>query len=324
MKYLTYLTYYSLLNIYNNLDINKPLIKVDKVFFQIIIILLLYNSGCAHLTDRESHMIAYELRTVVSIQIPFNTDKVVWSNINNTLFIANKNDNTISIYRDDKIINRIGGLGFGKDSFNRLTDITLSPNGKLLALDSFQKSIKQFDDNGKWMENHYLSEVHDPYLLDVRRDGTVYIYDKQLNEVLIYDDKLNEVIYRFGKFYFKNPISLVCNDKWITVYDKDLNTSFIFDQYGRLERELSGNYQVDRHFQKYLLDTNKLIIHKSDSQLKSVFSSSPADYFIVKNGFLIQAIGRQIIVSQIVYNKPRNLSSKELSTNAMYYNVISS
>jgi len=273
-----------------------------KFSILIILISLFIISSCSQYGYRQDTYLTERLETVSEIILSFKPAKVIWANFERTLFVSDSKTSLIYIYKDNQQVNAVGGPGFGVDNFNRLTDIAVSPHGKLLALDSFQKQIKQFDNNGKWLENHTIVGVQEPYLFDVGRDGTLYVYDKAYNEIVMIDEQLKEVLQRFGKFYFDNPVSVRTSNQMVIVYDEGKDQTFIFDSYGRLEKDLSGYWQVDRYNKRYLLQKGKILIDVNRDEQK-ILTPQTIDSFTVKENYLYQTVGNRVIVTEIVYKR---------------------
>ena len=112
-------------------------------FFLILIIW-----GCTNLEFSRQYQ-PQEFQVLQEFDLDFVPDKCIYLDVDNILFALQKNSNQIYIFRDGAQINIIGGIGSEAAKFNQLCDIALSPDGKLLALDSFQKKIKKFDKDGK-------------------------------------------------------------------------------------------------------------------------------------------------------------------------------
>lgn len=276
----------------------RPHLKYPVIF---IALLLLILSGCSFNGTSRAQRVPEGTRSLLALSLPFNPGKVAYSSIDNTLFVSDPGNNQIHIYKNGRHINTIGGLGFAESNFNRLSDITVSPNGKLLALDSFRKIIKKFDSNGMWLENYEIRQLSEPLLFDVAHDGTVFVYDRTSNEIVIFDERIEEIIYRFGKFLVREPLQLTATSLHVSVYDKSTDQSLMFDSFGKLTETLDGYWQTDRFDNKYLLTTNKVHVPLTGKDL--LLSAKPWHSFIVKNGMIHLVTGREINISEIVYER---------------------
>jgi hypothetical protein len=257
--------------------------------------------SCSLGVEKLSPLFPIEAKLIQQVDLPFTPVKAVFSKTDNTVYVWEDKSSHIHLYRDGKKINTIGGLGFSESSFHKLSDIAVTFNGKLLALDSFQKKIKKFDSNGMLIDTYSLVDVNSPALFDVSRDGALYIYDSAANEVVIVDEQLNNVIYRFGKFQFTEPLQLNVNQQYVTIYDKGSNTTFLHNVYGKFEEKLSGYWQIDRHLQRYRLISG-VITHQPTGR-NFQLSPTPWTSFCIDSNILIAISNRQVTVSEIIYEK---------------------
>ncbi len=227
-----------------------------RTCFILILSVLLF--GCTINTEQQTLRVPKDTRDIIALSLPFTPQKIAYSSLDNSLYVMEQESNAIHIYKNGKHVNKIGGLGFGDHNFSRLSDIAVSPHGRLLALDSFQKTIKKFDSDGMWLENYSIRSLNEPVLFDVSHDGMVFVYDRTSNEIVIFDEKLEDIIYRFGKFLLRDPLQLTCTFLHVTIYDDSYDKTFIFDMFGDLLETIDGFWQIDRFDNKYLLATNKI------------------------------------------------------------------
>src|SRR5690554_3760998 len=291
--------------------------KMSLCYTVSVILLFLILFGCSFSSDQPQRRSATGTRDILSLKLPYTPARVAYSSLDNSLFIMEPESNLIHIFQNGVRINTIGGLGFGESNFNRLSDITVSPHGRLLALDSFQKVIKKFDGNGMWLENYPVTQLNEPLLFDVAHDGTVFIYDRTSNEIVIYDEKIEEITYRFGKFLLRDPILLSSTFTHVTVYNRGSNKSFIFDTYGRLTDTLICFWQTDRFNNRFLLNLNRISLYQSSAFIQSRgetkirdgitaerefhVSAAPWQSFIVKRGIITLIAQNGIQISELVY-----------------------
>lgn len=209
-----------------------------------------------------------------------------------------KKTNKIHIFKDGKQINIIGGLGFEKNNFSKLADITLSPDGNLLALDSFQKTIKKFDSTGKWIAELSLENISEPTLFDISIDETLYVFDNNSDEIYIASSFDESSLYSFGKFYLTNPTKLILDKNNLIVSDG--NKTLIFDTFGQFVDELNGNFQFDR-FQMYELKEN-FIEHKKSGK-KFAISPNLWKDFMVQDNYCFLISDNEVWIFSIIYEK---------------------
>ncbi|MCB5231223.1 MAG: hypothetical protein WCX83_01945 [Candidatus Cloacimonas sp.] len=278
-------------------DVKLPRIKNCIALFIAIFSLF----ACSVNTELRVKRHPVDTKEVQSIHLPFRPEKIACSKLDNRLYVWEAGSNQIHLYQDSKRINTIGGLGFGESNFTKLSDITTTFNGRLLALDSFQKKIKKFDSSGMHLETFALNELNNPTLFDISRDGALYIYDATTNEVVIYDDSFKEIIYRFGKFQFVEPSSISVTRYNVTIYDKKTDTTYIHNSFGKLEEKLEGYWQVDNYLQKYQL-SNGIIKHNETSKNLQT-SATPKRSFFIKDNLIMSISEREATLSEIIYEK---------------------
>ncbi len=197
-------------------------------------------------------------------------------------------------------MNTIGGFGFTSSSFNKLADITLSPDGNLLALDSFQKKIKKFDDNGKLIAEFSLKGFIEPTLFAVADDETYYIYDNATKEVIITRTFDETDWFPFGKFQLKKPSKISLAKNKILIFDKQNDSTTIFGTLGQFQNELDGNIQIDKQ-QLYILKNHYIYHPKSENKL--AISINKWHDFSLKN-YVILLSDNEIWIGKLSYLEP--------------------
>ena len=268
-----------------------------KYSYRLFILLILFLTACSTI-EMQYYRIPEEINIIQKIKTDFIPEKCLYSSINKTAFILEKEANIIHIYKNGKKINTIGGLGFTSTSFNKLADITLSPDGNLLALDSFQKKVKKFDTDGRWITEFDLKNTNSPTLFDISVDETFYIYDENLKEIIVEKNFDSNNYFTFGKFQFKNPSLLTLTRNFIIVYDKGKKTSLIFDTLGKFIEEKDGKIQYD-NLEEYKLEINDITNIKSNK--KFAISVNHWNNFLIKNNFCIILSDSEIWITKLLY-----------------------
>ncbi|MEA2096760.1 MAG: 6-bladed beta-propeller [Candidatus Cloacimonadota bacterium] len=264
------------------------------------ILLILFLTACSTI-EMQYYRIPEKINIIQKIKTDFVPKKCLYSSINKTAFVLEKEANIIHIYKNGKKINTIGGLGFTSTSFNKLADITLSPDGNLLALDSFQKKIKKFDIDGKLIAELNLNDFIEPALLAVAIDETYYIYDNAFKEIIITRTFGQSDWYTFGKFQLNNPSKINLGKNEIMIYDKLKNSTLIFGILGRFQNEIDGNIQIEKQ-QQYILK-NYFIYHpKSDSKF-AISTNKWNDFSIEDNVILLS--DNEIWIGKLTYSEPK-------------------
>ena len=272
---------------------------MKKNSFGFIILPFLLLSACSTI-DIQTHRIPEKFQTIYNIQTDFIPKKCLYSSINKTVFVLEEQAEVIHIFRNGKKVNTIGGLGFASSSFNKLADITLSPDGNLLALDSFQQKVKKFDDSGKLIAEFNLKGFIEPTLFTVADDETYYIYDNATKEVIITRTFDESDWFPFGKFQLKNPSKICLARNEILIYDKQNDTTTIFGSLGQFKNELKGNVLIDKQ-QLYILK-NHFIYHPK-TEHKLAISTNKWQDFSIKNNVILLA-DNEIWIGKLTYLEP--------------------
>ncbi len=272
---------------------------MKKNSLRLFILPFLLLTSCATI-DIQSQRIPDKFQTIYNIQTDFIPKKCLYSSINKTAFVLEEQAEIIHIFRNGKKVNTIGGLGFTALNFNKLADITLSPDGNLLALDSFQKKIKKFDDSGKLITEFSLKGFIEPTLFAVADDETYYIYDNATKEVIITRTFDQSDWFPFGKFQLKYPTKISLAKNKILIFDKQNDSTTIFGTLGQFQNELEGNIQIDKQ-QLYVLKNHYIYHPKSENKL--AISINKWHDFSLKN-YVILLSETEIWIGKLSYLEP--------------------
>lgn len=273
---------------------------IKKHSFKFFILLILFLAACSAI-EMQSYRTPENITITQKIQTAFVPKKCLYSSINKTAFVLEKEADIIHIYKNGKKVNTIGGLGFTSSSFNKLADITLSPDGNLLALDSFQKKIKKFDIDGKLIAELNLNNFIEPALFAVAVDETYYIYDNASKEIVITRTFDQSDWYTFGKFQLSDPSKMSLGKNEIAVYDEQKNSTLIFGILGRFQNEIDGNIQIEKQ-QRYILKDYFIHHPKSDSKF-AISTNKWNDYSIEDNVILLS--DNEIWIGKLTYSEPK-------------------
>lgn len=271
-----------------------------KHSYRLFILLILFLTACSTI-EMQYYRIPEKINIIQKIKTDFVPEKCLYSSINKTAFVLEKEANIIHIYKNGKKINTIGRLGFTSNSFNKLADITLSPDGNLLALDSFQKKIKKFDIDGKLIVELNLNDFIEPALLAVAIDETYYIYDNAFKEIIITRTFDQSDWYTFGKFQLSDPSKISLGKNEITIYDKLKNSTIIFGILGRFQNEIDGNIQIEKQ-QQYILKEH--FIYHPKSANKFAISTNKWNDFIIEDNVILLS-DNEIWIGKLTYSEPK-------------------
>jgi hypothetical protein len=255
---------------------------------------LLY--GCASQSVLEKKLQVKEWRELYRIHLSYQPEKCLYSFIKDTAYVMDKETAQIEIFRSGKKTNSIGGRGMDKLSFNSLSDIALAMDGTIFALDSFQKKIKRFDENGGFVSQMEISEIAYPTLFDVASDETFYLYDEDRNEIAIV--RKGSKIEHFGKFVLQKPMFLLVKNNFITIYDEATGKTLFFSTFGKLLDERNGfvmrENQVD-----FQLRSN--FIQPVNSETMFAVSPETWNSFLIKHNAAVLLSEKGILVGRFFY-----------------------
>ncbi len=271
-----------------------------KNSFRLFLLLILFLVACSTI-EMQSYRTPENIIIIQKIQTDFIPKKCLYSSISKTAFVLEDDSNIIHIYRNGKKINTIGGLGFTTTSFNKLADITLSPDGNLLALDSFQKKIMKFDIDGKLITEINLNDFVEPTLFEIAMDETYYIYDNASKEIIITRTFDESDWYTFGKFQFSDPCKINLGKNEITVYEEQKNTTMIFGILGRFQNEIDGNIQIEKQQQFTLKD---YFIYHPKSDNKFALSANKWNDFSIEDNVILLS-DNEIWIGKLTYLEPK-------------------
>ncbi len=227
----------------------------------------------------------------------FKIEKVCYNSIEQVVYLWEANSDQIHIFQQDKRINTIGGRGFERSNFQKLSDICLSPDGNLIALDSFDRSLKKFDKTGNLITEIKIAKNLNPSLAAVSIDEKIYIYDDKRKEILMLDDKGKESG-SFGSLQFNEVSCLELNKDILSLYDSEQDITLFYSRYGQLLDEHEGRcfMEMDQvfcqrdYFLEYIPSGEKLAVHTSKWQ--KIFYQSPE---------IILYDGEKIIIGKMRY-----------------------
>ncbi|MBN1327184.1 MAG: hypothetical protein JW996_04475 [Candidatus Cloacimonetes bacterium] len=267
---------------------------MPKKFSLWIVIIL---AGCSTFS-RQQYLKPVSMNVIYRIYPDFKSAKALYSASEKTLYALDPNNSKIHIYHEGKKINVIGGLGFSQGNFSRIADIALTPDGKLLVLDSFEKKISRFDRDGKMTAEFDLTDLPEPVLLDLTIDEKFYFYDRNYQEVIFRQQLNDDNYYEFGKFQIRSPDQLTVTRNYVILYSRDEDCSFVFDRFGQFISEDKGYVQYDR---KVRYDLAGNYITSGSGAEKFALSPERWTNFMIREGYCTIISDREIQVLEIIY-----------------------
>ncbi|MDZ4181852.1 MAG: hypothetical protein U1B83_03160, partial [Candidatus Cloacimonadaceae bacterium] len=113
---------------------------------------------------------------ILAQESPGTNAKALYEPRTGTLFVLQRETHEIHIYRENMRINSIGGLGFERINFQRLSDMALDNEGSLLVLDSLHRRIKKFSVDGKYISEIALSDTQQPEYFCPGTEQNIFVY----------------------------------------------------------------------------------------------------------------------------------------------------
>ncbi len=176
-----------------------------------------------------------DFRETESFRVENIYEKAVSDPRSGSVFAMSKASQEVHIFRKGIQINSIGGLGFERTNFQRLSDIGVDTDGGLLALDSAQKLLRKFSPEGSVIAEQQLSDLRQPELFCVSGDGTLFVYDSATSEIVSYSPLDNTELYRFGRFEIEHPVSIACNNDYLYIYSETKASTYVFYLLGQFK-----------------------------------------------------------------------------------------
>ena len=146
------------------------------------ILVLIATAGCAGI-DSGRTVVPSDLRVSDNLTLPFKADKCLFDQKTTTYYISEQNRSNIYLYRNQVLINTLGGFGSEKVNFQKLSDIALDPDGNLLALDEFARQIRKYSPDGKWIADIDILGFNQPSSFCSTPDGEIIMYDSAVKEL---------------------------------------------------------------------------------------------------------------------------------------------
>ncbi len=265
-----------------------------------LFLLVALLSGCSWLQDRPV-VVPVSLQESERLDFRMPIRKCCFDPITKTLYIMPENENAVHIYRQGKEINIIGRLGFEKSNFSRLDDITLATDGKILALDSFSRKIKKFDQEGKWIANYDLNFLKEPTRFDVNDNEEIYVYDNFSKDICIISNSTEEEHFTFGKFQLTDPQRITANRDYVWIYDKAVDQTLIYNAMGQHLEDADGFVQLDRFSQKFKLLPNA--IEQINTGAKIAIDLGKNRSFFIESGVWVVVRDETITLYESMYEK---------------------
>ncbi len=277
-----------------------PLPKTLMLYLPFVLALLIV-SACSG-PQRKAPMDIDSFNLVSSLSAGVSVQKALFHPNSGTVYAMSTASQQISIFRDSKRVNVIGGLGTGTANFRNLSDIALSMEGKLLALDSVERMLKMFSDDGKSIGSMELKGSVQPVALAAGSDQNVYVYDAASAEIIVYSMLDGAELFRFGKFEIPQVSQLNCNHDYVVAYEAQSNTSHVFTALGQFIKQEPGQTLFDDYNNGINLNEGLLLSQMSPASL-SVSTDSVA--INLRGDILVLVFDQEIRMLKIGYVQVR-------------------
>ena len=181
-----------------------------------------------------------------------------------------------------------------------MSDITVGIDGFLYALDSFERSIKRFDRDGKYQSSVSISHINSPTKFAFSHFGFIFIYDNQAKEIHSLDSFDFTTKFSFGKFQISHVEKLIVCGDFLNIFDSQQNQTSIYIINGKFENNYSGLSFYDSFKNILTYDNKKMIDNRTQNLL---FDSEKVKSFDKENDFLIFFDDNNISVHKIKYKE---------------------
>lgn len=197
-----------------------------------LILLALITAGCAEnrtaAPQRQS-----SLSRVYGFAVPREYAKAVSDRRGQTIYAFSRDSQEIDIWVDGLRLNSLGGLGFERSNFQRLSDIGVDTDGGLLALDTAQKLLRKFTPEGMFVSEISFAGLLQPELFCVAPDGTLFVYDAVPSEIVCFSPLDGREFNRFGRFELDRPTNLDCNKDYLWAQNRGQESTQVFSLLGQ-------------------------------------------------------------------------------------------
>jgi hypothetical protein len=232
------------------------------------------------------------LQQVEIVDTPFEIAKVQYYPPRETYYVWEKNSSNIHIYRKGKEINTVGGLGFARENFQRLSDICVGVDGGLYGLDQLPRKLKKFDLDGKWLLDYDVSWSQEPTKFTLNQANEIILFDDIQREFIFSSDLRPEEIFKFGKFQVTNVKQVTIEYNQLVVFEPEPAQTSFFTLLGEFKETRQGQIICDNKGNLYRLDANYVTLIPSNQTAAS--SVNPYVSIYIADPYLLTTTDNQI------------------------------
>lgn len=216
-----------------------------STILSVFILFAILLAGCAENRTARSELESSRER-VAEFPVARVYTKAVSDAMGKTVYAYVRSSQEIDIFVDGQRVNSLGGLGFERGNFQRLSDIGVDADGGLLALDSARKLLRKFSSEGMFISEFSLKTLNQPELFCVAPDGTLFVYDAAPSEIICYSPLDGREFNSFGRFELDQPQNLDCNKDYLWAQNRDRESTQVFSLLGQLEYSAKVFRALDR------------------------------------------------------------------------------
>lgn len=268
-----------------------------KKLYYCLLMLTLMLSGCTQNQQRAVEILSLELSG--RMEVDFQIKDIDYNYTTKTIYLAESFKDYIWVYRDFDFLNKFGGKGNNNNSFQLLTDIEVSENGNILALDNLRKRIAIFDKNGTFKNEISLKKYSNPTKFTLGSDDLLYLYDNDEQEVIIINMLTAQEFIRLGKYEIDSPQAIKVNNNLLNVTTTNRKTDMFFNL-GGFNRSYPFLTVIDNYKNTISVVDNFITINeivKTQAVVKS-----PIIGMIIKRNTILVYTQKEVLLYNIKYN----------------------
>lgn len=253
--------------------------------------------GCSQNSQKAVEISSLELNG--RLEVDFVIKDLDYHLSSKTLYLAESYKDYIWVYRNFDFLNKFGGKGNNNSSFQLLSDIEVSENGNILALDNLRKRIAIFDKNGIYRNDISLKNYSNPIKFTLSNDDLLYLYDNDEQEVIIINMLTSQEFIRLGKYEIESPQAIKINNNFLNVTTNKQQSDMFFSM-GGFSQSYPTLTVVDNFQNTISIVNNFLTINKITHTLIPV--QSPVMGMMIKYNTLIIYTQKEVLLYNIKYN----------------------
>jgi len=267
-----------------------------KKRYLLLVILFVLTIACSQ--NRKTRAEIIDINKLGNINLNFMIKDVGYDTNSKILYLAEEHKDYIWIYQNFNFVNKFGGKGNNYSSFQLLSDIEVSDNGNLLALDNLQKRISIYDKNGIYRNNISLKNYSNPTKFTLGSDDLLYLYDRDKQEIIILNLLTFQEFMRFGQFELDLPKAIRFNSDNLSITNHDYTTDF-YNSLGGF-KENYPNLTVKDNKQNTISLQNNFIYINNQPKAPLVIENLPIGMFIKHNNLIIYT-QNEVLIYELKY-----------------------